>query len=317
LEEEKITEEIYLREIDKLDATILVDNYTDSLMMQNTEVVKRALVPPPNWPLAEHGFSCLLNLFAGSEKHTILMDAGVTPVSLPHNAKILKKDLNEVESVILSHGHFDHFGGLMDFLRGGQKGMPLFLHEDAFSERRLNFPGFGVSLLPDLNESELNDLGVVVRKIRKPTTIASDMILISGEVERVTSFERGFPIAEYKINDQWVPDSFRDDLGVAVKVKNKGLVVISGCAHAGILNTVKHIQKVTGTSKVLAIMGGFHLTGPMFEPIIEQTIAELKKIGPDIVVPMHCTGWKAINKFAEEMPQQFILNSVGTTYIIK
>ncbi len=156
-----------------------------------------------------------------------------------------------------------------------------------------------------------------IAKISKPSTIASDMILISGEVERATSFERGFPMAEAKINGKWILDPFKDDLGVAVKVKNKGLVVISGCAHAGIVNTAKHMQKVTGINKVHAIMGGFHLTGPMFDPIIEPTIIELKKINPDIVVPMHCTGWKAIGQFAREMPQQFILNSVGTTYIFK
>jgi 7,8-dihydropterin-6-yl-methyl-4-(beta-D-ribofuranosyl)aminobenzene 5'-phosphate synthase len=245
------------------------------------------------------------------------MDAGVTPISLPHNAKIQNKNLGEVESVILSHGHFDHFGGLMDFLKTAPKGIQLVLHNDAFLERRVNIPEVGASPLPGLNEEKLKELGAVLHKIRNPSTIASDMILVSGEVVRLMPFERGFPMAEAKINGHWIPDPFKDDLGIAVKVKNKGLVVISGCAHAGIVNTVKHIQKVTGTSKVHAIMGGFHLTGPMFDPIIEPTINELKKIGPDIVVPMHCTGWKAISQFAKEMPKQFILNSVGTTYSFK
>jgi 7,8-dihydropterin-6-yl-methyl-4-(beta-D-ribofuranosyl)aminobenzene 5'-phosphate synthase len=306
-----------LREIDRLEVTILVDNYTDSLLMQNTDVVKRALVPPPNWPLAEHGFSCLLKVSVGSEGHTILMDAGVTPISLPHNAEILNKNLSEVESFILSHGRFDHFGGLIDFLNEAGKPMPLILHNDAFLERRLNIPGVGASQLPGLNEAKLKEMGAVIIKIDKPSTIASETILVSGEIERVTSFERGFPMAEAKINGNWIPDPFKDDLDIAVNVKDKGLVVISGCAHAGIVNTVKHIQKVTGTNKVHAIMGGFHLTGPMFDQIIEPTITELKKINPDIVIPMHCTGWKAINQFAKEMPQQFILNSIGTTYTFK
>jgi 7,8-dihydropterin-6-yl-methyl-4-(beta-D-ribofuranosyl)aminobenzene 5'-phosphate synthase len=317
LEEDAICEETHLREIDRLEVTILLDNYTDSLLMQNTEVVKRALAPPPNWPLAEHGFSCLLKVSAGSEEHAVLMDAGVTPISLPHNAKILNKNLSEVESFILSHGHFDHFGGLMDFLNRAGKQMPLILHNDAFLERRLNIPGVGASLLPSLNEAKLKEMGAVIKKINKPSTIASDTILVSGEVERAASFERGFPMAEAKINGKWVPDPFKDDLGIAVNVKDEGLVVISGCAHAGIVNTVKHIQKVTGTNKVNAIMGGFHLTRPMFDPIIEPTITELKKINPNMVIPMHCTGWKAINQFAKEMPQQFILNSVGTTYTFK
>jgi len=91
-------------------------------------------------------------------------------------------------------------------------------------------------------------------------------------------------------------------------------VVLSGCAHAGIINTVKHAQKVSHTEKVHAVLGGFHLTGALFEPIIDPTIAEMKSVGPDYVVPMHCTGWKAITRFAEEMPEQFQLNTVGTTY---
>lgn len=267
--------------------------------------------------VAEHGFSCLLKASSGSEEHAVLMDAGVTPISLPHNAKILNKNLSEVESFILSHGHFDHFGGLMDFLNGSGKQMPLVLHNDAFLERRLNIPGVGATPLPGLNEAKLEDTGAILNKISKPSSFVSDMILVSGEVERVTSFERGFPMAEAKINGMWVSDPFKDDLSIAVKVRNKGLVVISGCAHAGIVNIVKHMQKVTGTNKVHAIMGGFHLTGPMFDPIIEPTIAELKKISPDIIVLMHCTGWKAIGQFAKEMPQQFILNSVGTMYILK
>jgi len=131
----------------------------------------------------------------------------------------------------------------------------------------------------------------------------------------VTDFERGFPWAEAKMDGDWVVDPFHDDQGVAVKVKDRGLVVIGGCSHAGIINTVRHVQKVAGTDTVHAVLGGFHLSGPIFEPIVGQTIREMKKMGPAFVVPMHCTGWKAINQFAREMPEQFVLNSVGTTYV--
>jgi len=95
------------------------------------------------------------------------------------------------------------------------------------------------------------------------------------------------------------------------------LVVFGGCSHAGIINTVKHAQDVARTDAVHAVLGGFHLNGPAFEPIIGPTIEEMKKIGPEYVVPMHCTGWKAINQFAKEMPGQFLLNSVGTTYVFQ
>lgn len=165
------------------------------------------------------------------------------------------------------------------------------------------------------DENMLKEAGMEVRKIREDSTLASGRILILGEIDRITEFEKGMPGMEAEIKGQWVKDPFPDDRGVAVKVKNKGLVVIGGCSHAGIINTVKHAQKVTGASKIHAVLGGFHLTGPMMEPIIGPTIAEMKNFGADYIVPTHCTGWKAINQFAKEMAEQFILNTVGTTYI--
>ncbi|RZN37107.1 MAG: MBL fold metallo-hydrolase [Methanophagales archaeon ANME-1-THS] len=306
-----------VREVDKLEVTVLVDNYTDVLLLQSTEVVKRSGTPPPNLPLAEHGLACLLKVKAGSEEHVVLMDAGVSPTCLFHNADVLKIDLSKVESVVLSHGHYDHFGALVEFLNNAPKGIPLILHPDAFYERRLNVPRIGVAGLPTLDEIALKKTGVTLRKAREASLLVSNLILVSGEVERVTDFEKGFPWAEAKIDDKWVVDPFHDDQGVAVKVKNKGLVVISGCSHAGIINTVKYLQKVARTNKVHAVLGGFHLTGPIFEPIVGPTIQEMKRIGPDFVVPMHCTGWKAINQFAQEMPEQFLLNSVGTTYVFQ
>lgn len=307
---------VSLREAQKLEGTILVDNYTDILLLQSTEVLKRPLVPPPNFFLAEHGFSCLIKVSADSEEHTVLMDVGISGTCLLHNADLLKVDLSKVESVIISHGHFDHFWALQKVLSRLRKGIPLILHPEAFLQRRLNIPPLGLQVeIPSLDENTLKDAGVELQKVREDSIQASGLILVLGEVERETSFEKGFPWAEAKINERWVADPFPDDRGVVIKIKNKGLVIVGGCSHAGIINTVKHAQKVTRTDKVHAVLGGFHLTGPIFEPIIEPTIEEMKKIGPDFIIPMHCTGWKAINQFAEEMPSQFLLNSVGTTYV--
>ena len=306
-----------LREADKLEVTILVDNYTDAFL-QGTEVVKRAQILPPNALLAEHGLSCLLKVCAGSEEHLVVMDAGISTTCFFHNTSVLEVDLSKVESAVLSHGHFDHFGALVEFLKSAKKGISLALHPDAFLKRCLNIPGIGrVVEFPTLDETALKETGVVFHKAKEASTLASDLVLVSGEVERVTDFEKGFPWAEAKIDDEWIVDPFHDDQGVAIKLKDRGLVVIGGCSHAGIINTVKYVQKVTGTDRVHAVLGGFHLTGPLFEPIIGPTIEGMKKISPDFVVPMHCTGWKAINQFAEEMPQQFLLNGVGTTYVFQ
>jgi 7,8-dihydropterin-6-yl-methyl-4-(beta-D-ribofuranosyl)aminobenzene 5'-phosphate synthase len=306
-----------LREAERLEVTVLVDNYHDAFVPP-TDVAQRLLSPPPNLPLAEHGFACLLKAHIDSEEHTILFDTGASSTCFFHNAKLLNIDFSKIESVVLSHGHFDHFGALVQFLDIAKSGTMLVLHPDAFLERRINIPAMGIQVgMGMLSETDLQKTGMMIQKVSSVSTLAAGLVMVTGEVERVTDFEKGFPWVEAKINNEWVLDPLRDDQGIAVKVKGKGLVVVGGCSHAGIINTVKYAQKVTGTEKVHAVLGGFHLTGPLFDPIINPTIQEMKKIGPEIIVPMHCTGWKAINQFSEQMPEQFILNSVGTTYVFQ
>jgi len=135
---------VRMLEAQKLEVTILVDNYTDLLLLQSTEVMKRPLAPPPKFFFAEHGFSCLIKASTDSEEHTVLMDVGISGTCFLHNADLLKVDLSKVESVILSHGHFDHFWGLQKVLSRLRKGIPLILHPEAFLQRRLNVPSLGI-----------------------------------------------------------------------------------------------------------------------------------------------------------------------------
>ncbi|MGZ3597545.1 MAG: MBL fold metallo-hydrolase [Syntrophales bacterium] len=308
---------VNLRELKRVEVTVLVDNYTDLLVIQSTPVVKRPAVWPPNAFLAEHGFSCLIKT-VDVEEHLFLMDVGISGTCLLHNADLLGIDLGKVEALILSHGHFDHCWALQKILPKVPKGIPIVLHPDAFLPRRINFAALKIHVpMPPPDENMLRAAGVEIRKIRDDSILASSRVLVMGEIDRITEFETGMPGAEAEIKGQWVKDPFSDDRGVALKIKNKGLVVIGGCSHAGIINTVKHAQKATDTPEVRAVLGGFHLTGPMMEPVIGPTIAAMKKIGPDHIIPTHCTGWKAINQFAKEMPEQFILNTVGTTYIFE
>jgi len=312
-----------MREANKVEVCALVDNYSD-FFLADSDVVKRLRIVPPSAPLAEPGSSFLIKVYYDSEEHTVLFDAGISAACLLHNAQVLASSnavvkgkigvtIKSVEAVVLSHGHFDHFGGLLGFLRETKREMPVFLHPGAFVRRRFRNTQMEIDL-PRLSPTDLERAFAKFEKVQEPFAIASDLILISGEVERSTEFEKGMPGMEAKINDEWVPDPFYDDQGVAINVKNKGLIVIGGCSHAGIINTVKHFRKITGVDKVHAVLGGFHLSGKN-EKIIGPTIEEMKAINPDYIVPMHCTGWKAINQFAREMPEQFILNNVGSTYI--
>jgi 7,8-dihydropterin-6-yl-methyl-4-(beta-D-ribofuranosyl)aminobenzene 5'-phosphate synthase len=306
---------VNLLEVERVEVTVLVDNYTDLLLLQSTPVARRAPVLPPKAFLAEHGFSCLIKT-VDVEEHVVLMDVGISGTCLLHNAELLKIDLGRVEALILSHGHFDHCWGLKEVLPKLPKGIPVVLHPDAFLSRRLNLPALKLQVpVPSPDENMLRGAGMEIRKVRDDSLLASNRVLVLGEIGRITEFEKGMPGAEAEVNGEWVKDPFPDDRGVVLKVKNKGLVVVGGCSHAGIINTVRHAQRVTGTAKVHAVLGGFHLTGPMMESIIGPTIREMKEIAPEHIVPTHCTGWKAINEFAREMPGQFLLNTVGTTYV--
>jgi 7,8-dihydropterin-6-yl-methyl-4-(beta-D-ribofuranosyl)aminobenzene 5'-phosphate synthase len=318
LYEEAVMEEFRLDPVERLEVTVLVDNYTDLFLLQGKGIMKRPVMPRGITPLAEHGLSLLIEVTTGQLQHRFLMDAALTSLALLNNLDAFCKGKPEIEGVVLSHGHLDHFGGLKGLVEKVPPGIKLILHPDAFFPRRLNIPGAGPQPeMPTLNEKILLETGVEIRKKTEPSTWFDDLVLVLGEVERITDFETGFLWAEIKTDNLWSVDPFNDDQGVAFLVKDKGLVVIGGCAHAGIINTVHYAQKITGINKVLAVLGGFHLTGPLFEPLIQPTIEEMKRIDPDYIIPFHCTGWKAMNAFAARMPERFYLTTVGTRYIFE
>ncbi|WP_292370683.1 MBL fold metallo-hydrolase [Methanoregula sp. UBA64] len=306
--------EISLKPADRVEITVLVDNYLDIFVQPKTPVDRRLPFDPCRNLLAEHGLSCLVRVFSGKQEHAILMDAGLSKECMAWNARQLGISSNSIEAVVLSHGHFDHIGGLEAAVAGAGHQVPLVLHPDAFLERRMNSKN-GIAKLPPLDAVALKKAGADILKRAGPSTLAAGHLLVTGEVERVMPFETGMPGMEMLAGGAWVTDPIKDDQAIVIPIKDRGLVILSGCAHAGIVNTVKYAQKITGVEKVHAVLGGFHLTGPAFASRIQPTIDAIKEIGPDYVVPMHCTGWDAINRFMAAMPEQCILNTVGTTYV--
>lgn len=307
-----------LREVDGIEVTTLMDNYVDVLLRNSTGVTRPPLAIggeiPADTTLAEHGLSLLVAVTTGEKTHHLLFDCGYSKVGVPHNVEMLGIDLGPLEAIVLSHGHMDHTGALYPIVESLGRSIPLVLHPDAFvapryfgleDGRKLIFP-------QTLSRHDMKTKGIEVLERRNPSLVCEGTIAVTGEIERVTDFEKGLPNALIERNGTLEHDEILDDQSLVIKLKGKGLVVISGCSHAGIINTIRYAQKITGIDKIHGVLGGFHLQGPAFEPIIEQTLAEFKTIKPEVSVPMHCTGWAAIKRFSEEFPSSFVLNSVGT-----
>jgi len=307
-----------LRAVDRVEVLTVIDNYVD-VLLTNTDVVTRPPLAkggdiPSDALLAEHGLSLLVTVFEGEDSHKILFDTGYSQTGVPHNLTQLEVDLGEIEALVLSHGHMDHTGSLYEVLDRIEKPIPLVTHPDAFLSPRYFGLDDGRKLLfpQPLTRTKLKERDVELMENRAPTLIAEDMILVTGEVKRVTTFEKGLPNALVEKDGKLENDPISDDQALVIHLKKKGLVVISGCSHAGIINTALYAREIAETETIHAVLGGFHLSGPFFEQIIEDTIKELKQMKPAVVVPMHCTGWKAIQRFSEEFPDAFVLNSVGS-----
>jgi 7,8-dihydropterin-6-yl-methyl-4-(beta-D-ribofuranosyl)aminobenzene 5'-phosphate synthase len=307
-----------IKEIDKVEVTTLQDNYVDLLMRDNSAVVARAVplkdMEVKNSLLAEHGFSALVTVSAGDAARSILFDFGFSAHGAAFNARALSLDLTAVEAAALSHGHLDHVGGmaeLSDLI--GKKGVPLVLHPEAFrSPRYIKFSEeFKVSF-PPLTRQKVKDAGFSTVETKEPYGLLDGSIIYLGEIPRTTDYEKGVPNFFYRQDDQEKWDDLADDTAIVMNVRGKGLVVISGCAHAGIVNTVLYARRVTGIDAVLAVMGGFHLSGADMEPIVEKTTEALKQFNPTYVIPTHCTGRYAAGIMEKAMPDRFILNMTGT-----
>ena len=310
-------EQVTLLPVDTADVTILVDNSLD-ILMPSTEIAQRAPLAY-DWSereqlLAEHGYSLLLTVQRDGHTASVLYDAGLGRNTVLHNMDILEVHANDLRAVILSHGHADHHGGLEGiFRRISRRKVPLVLHPDVWRERRIVFPT-GVEIhMPPPSHTDLDREGVDIIEEQGPSLLLDSAVLVTGQVERVTDFEKGFPIQQARTDQGWEPDTWIwDDQAVVCHVKDKGLVVLSSCSHAGVINVLRHAQRLTGIDKVYAFVGGLHLSGGLFEAIILQTITELANIGPAIIVPGHCTGWKATHEVARKLPDAYIQTSVGT-----
>jgi 7,8-dihydropterin-6-yl-methyl-4-(beta-D-ribofuranosyl)aminobenzene 5'-phosphate synthase len=315
---------VKIPEVEKLTITVVTDNYYDCLRLPDRIAKRTNLVDPGLTLHAEHGLIYYIETVLNGKTSTFMFDFGWDFQGVTRNLQLLGIDLSKLDALGVSHGHLDHIGNLVMLLKANKaiikKGIPLYVGGEAFSRRYVKFPPvFGpVAGLNDLGQLNRDDLEgtkmVKTIEVKEPTPIVPGAYL-TGDIERVTDYEKGSPILLIKRGGKLVKDLFPGEQSVVFNVKGKGLVVLSSCAHAGIVNTVKHAQKMTGIDKVHAVMGGFHLTNAP-PAVIQKSVAGIKAIGPDYIAPMHCSGWEAITSFQREMPKQFILSMAGTRYEI-
>ena len=287
--------------------TIVVDNYSYSLMESSPGVERYGVLAKPL--LAEHGLAVHIRL--GEAGREILLDAGKTKVSLVHNLSRLGIDPGAVDQVVISHGHSDHTGALLEFLELVGRPIPVVVHPDAFLERWFERPD-GTRQGPWQQDREAWEAaGADVVTLDGPYQLAPGC-LATGPVPRRTAFEKVMSSALCRKGEELVNDPIHDDQSIVINVRGKGLVVVAGCAHSGIVNTVLYAQEISNVERVWAVLGGFHLGGAEPEAL-ESTIEMLRSFGPQLIMPCHCTGFDATRRFAEEMADQFVLAAVGTT----
>jgi 7,8-dihydropterin-6-yl-methyl-4-(beta-D-ribofuranosyl)aminobenzene 5'-phosphate synthase len=327
-----VVERVPIEPVDGVWLTTLVDNLSDLLLLDQgpakrfgvTAMATMTRIAEPLFEQgeavealhAEHGFSMLVTVQKGERRIQLIFDTGMTPDGMAENMRRMSLDPGDVEVVLLSHGHFDHTGGLDGFVRAvGRPNLPVLVHPGLWTQRRVAIPGVEPIELPTVSKSALRDAGFEVIEERRPSLLLEDSVLVTGEVARTTAFEQGMPFHEAFDGHRWEPDPLiLDDQALIVHVRDAGLVVLTGCGHAGIVNIVRHAQRLTGVDKIHAIVGGFHLNGPLFAPIVEPTVDALAALAPEVVVPAHCTGWDASHRMATRLPDAFIQNSVGTRF---
>jgi 7,8-dihydropterin-6-yl-methyl-4-(beta-D-ribofuranosyl)aminobenzene 5'-phosphate synthase len=330
-------------EVDRLSVRIVVDSYQFAVAagkrmgpvdVQHFGWGLSGDRPPGRTLISEFGLSMHAKSQRGSETRNVLVDFGFTPEALVSNMSLLGIDAAKLDALVLSHGHYDHFGGLVGFLQQAKgkliANLPLYVGgEDCFCSREWVAPpargNFGT-----LDRQALEQAKLAVTYAERPSLVA-DHAFTTGQIG-LQSFEKLLSPSTMRIGtadgigcypDKFsqeerakaiIPDQFQHELATAYNVKGRGLVVLTSCSHRGVVNAVKQAQAASGIRKVHAVIGGFHLA-PYKEDYVRQTIAALKEVDVDYVIPLHCSGEMFYEMAKAEMPANLLRSYTGTRFV--
>lgn len=307
---------------DRLTVRILAENYVDMLLTDRPHVTRFGMAdhfdPRSAVPWAENGLSYLVDVETDGRMRRILFDVGFSAEVVLHNLHLLKIDPATIDHVALSHGHPDHCGGILGVLEAIGRPVPVSVHPDAFHPRYI-MPKSGHPMTyinQGLVPADIEAAGGRLVISRSPLALAAGLAT-SGEIDRNVDFEREVPTGRFHVRAGALEaDEIVDDQALFAHVRGIGLVVISGCAHSGIVNTIGHGLAASGADRLYAVMGGFHLGHPgISDEKISRTTDALVELDPALLAPMHCSGFRAWQHMEPKLPDAFTLMSAAATIV--
>ncbi len=320
-----------LKEIDACNVTVLVDNVMDILStapstvtghVANVFKVGATELSGKCLCCSHWGLSLVITTQLDQSERTMLFDSGPEGATVERNGNRLGVDFTSIEAAMFSHGHWDHVGGMLSALKliyeanGGNK-IPVHVNDEMFIRRGIRTGKDKIIPFEDLpTKQALEAAGGEIVSNDSEQTLFDGMIYISGEIPRVTSYEKGLPTHVKNTGSSWEPDPFiMDERYAAVHIKEKGILVFTACSHAGVVNVLKNAKEVFDPVPLYGVMGGFHLSGKECEAIIPETIEDLKKFDLKTIVPGHCTGWRAVHKLVDTFGEEIVVMSgVGQSH---
>jgi len=313
--------------LDGAEVCVLIDNVSDGMStvpdgvtdeVDNLRAAGATAFTGEGLCVACWGLSLVVTGRIGDRRHTILFDAGPAGFAVDHNAPRLGVAMGDIEAVVLSHGHIDHAGGIPAALTqitaaNGGRPVPVHVNPGMFARRGEFLSDGTVFPLEDIpRPAAMTESGGQVVNDGEARLLAGDMFYLSGDIPRVTPYEKGLP-GHYKRNaadTDWEPDPWlRDERFLAVNIRDKGIIVLSACSHAGIVNVLTHARDLFDPVPLYGVMGGFHLAGSTCEKIIPETVEDLKAFDLKMIVPGHCTGWRAVHALLNAFGEDIVLPS--------